>query len=84
MKTKLADLNDYLFAQIERLSDEGLSDEQIAREAHRAAAIAQTADRILHGGELQLKAARLMGELPHGAKLPKMLTDTPPANERKK
>ena len=29
MKNKLADLNDHLFAQLERLSVEGLSPEQI-------------------------------------------------------
>ena len=36
MKNKLSDLNDHLFAQIERLGDEDLSDEQIEKEAKRA------------------------------------------------
>mgnify|MGYP001573325908 CR=1 FL=1 len=32
MKNKLSDLNDHLFAQLERLSEEGLSPEKIAAE----------------------------------------------------
>ncbi len=31
MKNKISDLNNHLFAQFERLSDEGLSSEEVAR-----------------------------------------------------
>ena len=35
-KNTLADLNDYLFMAIEKLSDDDLSDEEIAKECSRA------------------------------------------------
>ena len=35
MKNKLSDLNDHLFSQLERLSDEALTPEEIEREAKR-------------------------------------------------
>lgn len=39
MKNKLTDLNDHLFAQMERLSDENMSAEAIEREHKRSQAI---------------------------------------------
>lgn len=60
MKNKLTDLNDHLFAQIERLSDENLTPEQIEQEARRGNAIVGIADQIIRGAELQLKAAALL------------------------
>lgn len=44
MKNKLADLNNHLFAQLERLGEEDLNDEQIEREAKRADAIVSIAN----------------------------------------
>jgi len=35
MKNRLSDLNDHLFAQMERLADESLTPEQIGHEATR-------------------------------------------------
>lgn len=70
MKNRLSDLNNHLFAQLERLSEEGLSREQIEDEAKRADAIVSVADQIARSGDLQLKAARLFADhgqavLPH-------------------
>jgi len=62
MKNKLTDLNDHLFAQLERLSEEDLSAEQIATEAKRAEAIVSIADQITGSADLQLKAAKLFAE----------------------
>lgn len=65
MKNKLTDLNDHLFAQLERLSDEGMSTEQIDQEVKRAGAMVSVADKITSNADLQLKAAKLFAE--HGA-----------------
>lgn len=64
MKNKLGDLNDHLFAQMERLSDESLSPEEVEREIKRAGAIVGVADQIVGTADLQLKAAKLFAE--HG------------------
>lgn len=60
MKNKLTDLNDHLFAQLERLGDEDLTPEQIETEATRAEAIVNIADQVIRNADLQLKAATLL------------------------
>lgn len=62
MKNKLTDLNDHLFAQIERLSDEALTKEQIETEVRRGDAIVAVADKIIQNAALQLKGAALVAE----------------------
>lgn len=64
MKNKLTDLNDHLFAQLERLSDESLTVEQIGKEVMRAEAVVQVADRIVANADVQLRAVKLAAE--HG------------------
>ena len=64
MKNKLSDLNDHLFAQLERLSDESLTAEQIDREAKRGEAIVAVADQILRHASLQVTAAKIIAD--HG------------------
>ncbi|EEW26725.1 DUF5131 family protein [Rhodobacter ferrooxidans] len=54
MTNKLADLNDHLFAQLERLRDETLTPEQIATEVKRAGAIVDLADQITEASKLRL------------------------------
>lgn len=60
MKNKLSDLNNHLFAQLERLSEENLTAEQIAQEVQRADAIVSVAEQIARAADLQLKAASLV------------------------
>jgi hypothetical protein len=60
MKNKMTDLNDHLFAQLERLGDEDLTTEQIEQEAKRAGAIVDVADQIIRNAEVQLKAMTLL------------------------
>lgn len=71
MKNKLSDLNNHLFAQLERMADEGMTAEQIDQEAKRAEAIVSVADQITRNAELQLKAAKLFAD--HGAQILPML-----------
>lgn len=63
-KNKLADLNDHLFAQLERLSDEDLTPEQIEVEAKRGAAIVAVADNIIRNADLTYKASVFVAQ--HG------------------
>ena len=66
-KNKLTDLNDHLFAQLERLSDEDMDEKAIAKEVQRASAMVSMADKITSNADLQLKAAKLFAE--HGEKV---------------
>ncbi len=71
MKNKLSDLNDHLFAQMERLSVEGITPEQLEIEVKRAEAMVAVADQISSNADLQLRAARLFAD--HGAAVLPML-----------
>lgn len=64
MKNKLADLNDHLFAQLERLSEENLTPEQIETETQRGTAIVALADQIIRNADLTFKAATFVAN--HG------------------
>ncbi|WP_242186410.1 hypothetical protein [Sphingomonas sp. CARO-RG-8B-R24-01] len=71
MKNKLSDLNNHLFAQLERLGDEDLDLEGIEKEAKRAEAITQLADHVIRNADLQLKAALVIAN--HGDRFMPML-----------
>lgn len=71
MKNKLSDLNDHLFAQLERLGDESLTPDQIKTEALRGKAVVGVADQILRHASLQIQAAKLVAN--HGAKVAPMM-----------
>lgn len=74
MKNKLTDLNNHLFAQLERLGDEDLTSEQLTEEISRAKAVAGVASQIIANGTLVLKAVQMTQEHPDGNKaMPKML-----------
>lgn len=62
MKNRLSDLNNHLFAQIERLSEEDLTPEKIETEAKRGEAIVQVADTIIRNAALQIQAAKIAYE----------------------
>ncbi len=75
MKDKLTDLNDHLFAQLERLNDEDLKGDALIEEIHRAKAVTGVASQIIANGTLVLKAAKTAQEyVDRGENLPKMLT----------
>ncbi|WP_426576717.1 hypothetical protein ACP179_20570 [Xenorhabdus stockiae] len=54
MKNKPEDLNNHLFAQLERLSDESISSEQLGIEINRAKSISSIASQIISNGRLAL------------------------------
>ena len=56
MKNKLVDLNNHLFAELERLSDEDLQGDELTAEIDRAKAITGVASQIIANGTLALKA----------------------------
>jgi hypothetical protein len=71
VKNNLSDLNDHLFAQMERLGVEGITPEQLEIEVKRAEAMVAVADQISSNADLQLRAARLFAD--HGAAVLPML-----------
>jgi hypothetical protein len=56
MRNTLNDLNNHLFAQLERLGDEDIKGEQLQEEITRAKAISDIATQIISNGTLVLKA----------------------------
>ncbi|AXF75171.1 hypothetical protein LU631_09705 [Erwinia tracheiphila] len=61
MKNSLEDLNNHLFAQIERLSDEELGGEALSIELQRSKAISAVASQIIGNGKLALEAQKALG-----------------------
>lgn len=77
-RNTLGDLNNHLFAQLERLSDEDLKGEELEEEMARAKAVAGIASQIIANGTLVLRARTL--QLEYGdednngqKKIPKLL-----------
>ena len=55
-KTKLQDLQNHLFGQIERLTEESLDDDGVAREVRRTKALVDLSGRVIDAGKLGLAA----------------------------
>lgn len=62
MKNKLTDLNNHLFAALERLNDESLTPEEVEREINRGNAVATIGTVIVKNADTQLKAYKLASE----------------------
>lgn len=62
MKNSLNDLNNHLFAQLERLSDEELKGDQLKEEIERSRAVTAVSRSIIENGRLQLDAIEIMRE----------------------
>lgn len=71
MKNKLSDLNNHLFAQMERLTEEGISEENLKQEVARAEAMVDISDQVLRVADTNLKAAKLFAD--HGEAVLPML-----------
>lgn len=76
MKNKLSDLNNHLFAQMERLSDEDLEGDELKAELERSKAISGIAKDIVSNASLALKVQKAVWErdVDPGA-VPPMLRD---------
>jgi len=62
MNNKLIDLNNHLFAQLERLSDEDLKGDKLVQEIERSQAVTGVADKIISNADLVYKAAKLKAD----------------------
>ena len=56
MKNKLIDLNNHLFCQMERLSDEDLKGDRLKEEIDRAKSVSNVAAQIINNANLALRA----------------------------
>lgn len=81
-KNKLSDLNDHLFAALERLNEDGLTTEQIESESKRVGAVIGVSNQIISNAKVTLEALKLISsgsfrptELPEsfGIEVPKSL-----------
>ena len=67
MKNKLIDLNDHLYAQMERLTDESVRTDKMKIEIDRSRAVTDVAKRIIETGRLALdslkESAKYTGDL---------------------
>lgn len=89
MKNTLGDLNNHLFAQLERLSDEDLKEDKLMEEISRAKAVTGIASQIIANGNLVLNGIRAKAEYFRGdAVLPEIFPATAspslPAGSNKK
>ena len=75
MKNTLSDLNNHLFASLERLGDEELTGEDLIEEMNRAKAINEVAEQIISNASLVLKAEIAVNDsFRANVQLPPMLT----------
>ncbi|MFE8113085.1 hypothetical protein [Mammaliicoccus sciuri] len=74
MRNTLGDLNNHLFAQLERLSDEDIKGEELREEVNRSKAIMGIAKNIIDNGSLVLESQKFIDEkFNDKGSLPKML-----------
>ena len=73
MKNTLTDLNNHLFAQMERLNEESLSAEQLAFEAERSKSLTIIARTIVDNARLVLDAQTRINDIPERKELPAIL-----------
>lgn len=62
MRNKLTDLNNFLFAQLERLDNEEMPLDSLNAEIERSKAITAVSSQILSNANTQLRAAELVAE----------------------
>lgn len=73
MKNKLTDLNNHLFAQLERLSDEDLKGDALKEEINRSKAVTGVSKEIVANARLALDAQIAVGNKVEKLNLPEMI-----------
>lgn len=73
MKNKLANLNDHLFEELERLNDDDLKGDELQEERQRAKSMAAIAQAIINNGELALKVIKHYDEYGNKDEIPDIL-----------
>lgn len=74
MKNTLGDLNNHLFAELERLGDEGLTGDELKEELTRAESIVRVSSSIISNASLVLQAEKFKDQkIDADLKTPKML-----------
>lgn len=68
MKNKLTDLNNHLFAQLERLGDEDIKGDELKDEIERGKSMASVAKEIVSNAKLALDVAVKYDEMSQNAK----------------
>lgn len=74
MKNTLADLNNYLFEELERLTDDSLSEEERKKEYERSKAVTHVAQTIVNNAQLALAVMRQAYEQGDKPPVPAMLS----------
>ena len=73
-RNTLGDLNNFLFAQLERLDNEELEGDELLKEIARSKAISDIAKNVIENADLVLEAQKHMDEFRGtDAKIPRML-----------
>jgi len=62
MKNKISDLRNHMFAQLERLSNEDLTPEELDREIKRAQAISEVGKVVVESAKSEIMFAKLTGK----------------------
>lgn len=73
MKNKLIDLNNHLFAQLERLGDEDLQGDDLKQEIERGKTMAVVGRQVIDNARLALDASRFEREYSGRGSAPAML-----------
>lgn len=66
MNNTLTALNNALFAEIERIQDDEMTDAQLDAAIKRSAAVTKVAETIVRNGELALKTMQHLNEMGYG------------------
>lgn len=75
---RLEQLNEYLFEELDRITNDDLTDEQLEREIKRAGTITKIAQTVINNGTLALNTMNAVNEYGFNAQdpaknIPKML-----------